>query len=214
MARAYRLTPARRTALRKAQIASARARKGKGKGQSRGKSRSTNVATRKRRLRTAKRVAAVAAVAGAVAGTGYVYKNRERLIIAPQAERTAIRIATRKAGRKLTKAETEKVRMTERVNHAHRSTYRAREYMKVRKLAQKVGKQGLSLRPSSKNYAFAGKGLSRLEQDYIYSAYRKDVNSRARHRLNRLKGRKAQGFGYGSGKVRVVWNGRVIKMPF
>lgn len=46
---------------------------------------------------------------------------------------------------------------------------------------------------------------------YLFELYRKDVNVRAEHRLNRMKGKKA-GFSYKSGKQKkVTKSGRVVR---
>lgn len=210
----YRMTPGRRAALKKAQIASARVRRGKGKGKSRS---SASVATRKRRLKTAKRVAVAAAAVGAAAGAGYVYKNREKMVVAPAAERIAVwkaGRAARKRGVKLTKTQKHRVRMQERKDHAQRSTYRGREYLQARRLYRSKAPLGYTLKPGKSNSVWNGMGIDPYMQRQVYSSYRKDVNTRARHRLNRIKGRKTQGFSYNSGKVRAVIGGRVVKMPF
>jgi hypothetical protein len=67
MARAYRLTPARRAALRKAQQASARKRKGHG-----ARPQSRNHARKQRRRRVARNVALTGVAVGlGLAGVGY-----------------------------------------------------------------------------------------------------------------------------------------------
>lgn len=197
---AYRMTAARKAALRKAQVASARKRKGRGKGKS----------TKGRRLR---RGAALVGAVGAVAGAGYVYKNRERLVISKGAEMLARRKA-RKAngGKKLSKTQRYRATMNERRDHASRSTFRVREYTQARQIYREVGRTR-SLNPKSKNKAYKASTPMSV-QNKIYNSYRKDVNARATARLNRIKGKKQNKFGYGSGKVKVVIGGRVRRLPF
>lgn len=202
---AYRLTPARRAALKKAQIASARKRKGTGKRRS-----------PSNRRRNAKRAALAVGAVAAAAGAGYVYKNRERMIIAPAAEMSAVRRAksrARKQGKRLGKAQIRKVRLEERRNHASRSTYRVREYQMARKAYKTIAPKGLTLRPGQKNSV--SKAIPSWQREkYMYDTYRKDVNVRARHRLDKLKGKRTTGFSYKSGKTRLVVKGAVIRMPF
>lgn len=165
----YRMTSARRAALRKAQIASARKRKGRGKApvrknrvravaaaskgvRRRGtapKSSSSKASVKSRNRKIAKRTAIAVGAIGAAAGAGYVYKHRERLIIKHEAERRAIRDMQRwskkNRGRKLTKAEKHQVRMDERRLHATRSSLRVREYIASRshlENAKKAAKAG------------------------------------------------------------------------
>lgn len=232
MARSYRMTPARKAALKKAQIASARKRKGKGRGRVSAKSRlraagaqgkglkkrsKPKSTANRRRLR---RGAALVGAVGAVAGAGYVYKNREKLIISKVAEYGAVRNAQRRAGRKLTKNEIRSVRLKERQDHASRSTYRVREYRNARKAAQMGYRQlGVSsLRPDRANSLdkvlnrISGPGtMSPAEGRYTFMAYRRDVYSRAVQRLNRMKGKK-RGFNYDSGKrLRVDEKGKVTR---
>lgn len=195
---AYRMTPARRAALKKAQLASAKKRRGMGKGKvssvrRRGKKATTSQVKRRRRAA----VAAVGAI-GAAAGAGYVYKNRERLIVAPAAELRAIRLKEKALGRKLTKVEKRKEKRIERKLHAQRSTFRAREYLYARRRylnASKLSKGTKNIRPArwdanSIYHAYptsAGKNLSPLAQElYTYRSYQKDRFVRAEKRLQRL----------------------------
>lgn len=267
-ARRYVLTPARKAALKKAQLASARKRKGKGKGrpvkqrrkvasvkaQSIKKRRtSSSPATKSRknfnkiksssRRKTIRRTAIGLTTVGAAVGAAYVYKNRERLVVAKGAEFLAIRSAKDKAkkqGKKLSKAEINKVRLEERKNHANRSRYRVQEYQSARELYRTVSKKGYNIRPTNPKpltafqktvlYATGNRRSTRTisgkrsiwnktssvdnyTQLYTYNNYRKDVNARAVSRLNRMRGKK-QGFSYKSGKTKMVISGRVFKMPF
>ncbi len=208
---AYRMTPARKAALRKAQLASARKRKGRGKKK-----------TTSNRRRNIRRGVVVAAGVSAVVGAGYTYKNRERLIVQPMAQRKFVKIAEVQKGRKLTKAERKAVMLKEKRDHASRSTGVARIYLEARGYARSKQARGKSLNPKSKNY-FMGKvptdtfidknGKKKSVAKYLHEMYRKDVNARARHRLNKMKGRKTVGFSYKSGKqVRVGSNGRVKRL--
>lgn len=236
MARSYRMTPARKAALKKAQIASARKRKGTGRGRVSAKSRlraagaqgkglkkrsKPKSTANRRRLR---RGAALVGAVGAVAGAGYVYKNREKLIISKLAEAQAIGAARRRAkasGRKLSKAEVRRVRLKERQDHASRSTYRVREYLNARKSARQGYRQlgASSLRPDRANSL--DKVINRIvgpntitpeEAARNFVAYRRDVYSRATQRLNRMKGKK-RGFSYDSGRrLKVDAKGKVKRL--
>lgn len=215
------MTPARKAALKKAQIASARKRRGSGKGKVASMKRrkaapaaikrrsKATAATTRRRRRAA--VAAVGAV-GAAAGTAYVYKNREKLVIAKVAEYQAIKNHQTKKGRKLTKSEKQAVRLQERKDHASRSTYRVREYLKARDTAR-IGYRQLgisSLRPDRANSLdkvinrISGPNtMSAAEGRYLFMAYRRDVHSRALQRYARMNKKKRK-FSYDSGKRLVV----------
>ncbi len=213
-----------KAALRKAQLASARKRKGRGKAKSTAgrrrsvsslkaqnvrrrvgaKSTSSGKSNRKRNIRRAA-VAAVA-VSTAVGTAGYVYKNRERLIIAPGAEAAAVYFksrAAKRAGRPLTKEQKHQVRMQERSDHASRSTFRAREYLALRKFAKSSVARGRSLRPGSASSVWEGHGIPISDQFREFQRYRRDVHSRAENRLARMKG-KTRRFGYQSGKIKYV----------
>lgn len=203
---AYTMTPARRAALRKAQLASARKRR---KGGSR-----SNV----------KRISAAVGVVGVIGGSAYVYKNREKLIISKIAERSAIKRAkliANSQGKKLGKAQIRKVRMQERRDHASRSTYRVREYSKARRHYRNVSKWShgkLNIRPSG--YAGSvydnkqlGLNSSSREQWQSFFAYRRDVHSRAVQRLGKRTGKKNT-FGYSSGKRLLVSNKGKVKRAF
>ena len=188
-----RMTPARRAALKRAQLISARKRKGSGKAAtsksrprakalvSKGKAPKSKRVTPQNLAKTlhkkpsqpagkkpshlrrhGKKYVAGAVAVGAIAGSAYVYKHRERLVISKEAERRAVRdmqkhtLATK--GRKMTKEEIHEVKMTERREHKGRSTLRVREYGYARKLAKhggKLAKEGTistnSLRPDRKN---------------------------------------------------------------
>ena len=217
-------------ALKKAQMASAKKRRGTGKakpvGNRRRRAAPAPVARRRRvaakaapgrKRRIAKRAGAGAAIAAAAVGGAYVYKNRERLIVAKQAERFAIKGARKAKGSKLTKTEKHRVRMEERRNHASRSTYRVREYHVARDMYKAASAKGLNIRPlAHKNNA---KSLNHKAnfgnlQNYLYDTYAKDRNARAVHRLNRIKGKKTTGFSYSSGKTKKVIWGRTYRMPF
>ncbi len=207
------MTPARKAALRKAQLASARKRRKGAKPKS----------NRRRNLRRA--AIAVGAVGAAAAGAGYVYKNRERLIVLPAAQRRFIKIEERRKGRKLTKREKLVVKSRERRQHRHRSTDAARYYAEARALARHRYKVGFTINPSRKNYlpvlgakTMVDDGVKRNGQygltygRFMFEMYRKDVNARAEHRLNRMKGKK-RGFSYRSGKQkRVSPKGKVKRL--
>ena len=194
------------------------------------------------RRKVIRRAGAVAAVGLAVGGAAYTYKNRERLVVAKAAEHFAIKSAKAQAkanGKKLGKAEIRKVRMEERVNHANRSRYRVQEYKMARDLYKIANKKGMTMRPlqpkplrswqkailiatgnkRSIRPISSGESIhkplksSEYMQNYMYNTYRKDVNARAVHRLNRIKGKK-ESFGYKSGKSKMVISGRVYRLPF
>lgn len=195
----YRMTPARKAALKKAQVASARKRRGSGKAKASARTRIRSVSAKsstkrrgkatptsiKRRRRAA--VAAVGAV-GAAAGAAYVYKNREKLVISKKAEFDAIRAAKAQAkakGKKLGKAQIRKVRMDERVGHATRSTLRVREYTIARNMYKTISKKSkgrLNMRPVNhpnndgtkytSNGSFAAKSFHTLTADQkLYTDY-------------------------------------------
>ncbi len=222
----YRMTPARKAALKKAQLASARKRKSRGKApvrknrvravaaaskgvRRRGaapKSSSSKASVKSRNRKIAKRTAIAVGAIGAAAGAGYVYKNRERLIIAPGAEAAAVYFksrAAKRAGRPLTKEQKHQVRMQERSDHASRSTFRAREYLVLRKFAKSSVARGRSLRPGSASSVWEGHGIPISDQFREFQRYRRDVHSRAENRLARMKG-KTRRFGYQSGKIKKV----------
>lgn len=207
------MTPARKAALRKAQLASARKRRKGG----------TKKSNRRRNIRRAAiAVGTVGAVAG---GAGYVYKNRERLIVLPAAQRRFIKIEQRERGRKLTKREKLAVKSREKRQHSRRSVDAARHYAAARKLAKYRYKIGLSINPNRKNYLDTPSGRRMVDDGvkrngkygltygrFMFEMYRKDVNARAEHRLNRMKGKK-RGFGYHSGKQkRVSQKGKVTRL--
>ena len=233
-------TAKQKAALKKAQIASARARRGTGKAKPTGirrkaapvnrsaiRKKAPVTQTNKRRFsrpsaKTVRRVGGGLAAVATVAGGAYVYKNRERLIVTPMAERRFVGIEQRKLGRKLTKAEENAVKARERKLHASRSTDAVRAYREARNIA--TSNRGKSLNPLSKNY-FAGsnsklhtgmiddgrRGGPVTSGRFLFELYRKDVNARAEHRLNRIKGKKT-GFSYKSGKQKkVLKNGRVVR---
>lgn len=205
------MTTARMAALKKAQAASARKRRGTG--------RAKVSSTRRRNIKRA--VVATAAVGATAAGAGYVYKNREKMIVQPMAQRRFVKIAQREKGRKLTKREKIAVKSREKRLHSRRSVDAVRSYQMVRGIAK--SSRGKSLNPTSKNYfAGAGNASTKMIDDgrrggpvtagrYLFELYRKDVNVRAEHRLNRMKGKKA-GFSYKSGKQKkVTKSGRVVR---
>lgn len=221
-----------RSALRKAQLASARKRhmhrkvkptglrRRKASVSATSKTRSNVSAYRKAATKSKvnshrrRKIAAAVAVAGAAAGAAYVYKNRERLIVAPAAERKFVKIAEKKKGRKLKPGEKRHIKMRERRMHARRSVDAVRGRLEVRALARSTSARGKSLKPGSKNYfdKNIARNFSIDEQTVLFHSYRKDVNARARHRLARMKGKKTTGFGYNSGKqVRVMPNGKVVR---
>ena len=231
------MTPARKAALKKAQIASARKRRGKGKGKvASTRRRKATPAMSKRRRRVA--VGAVGAVA-ATAGAGYVYKNREKLVISKKAEFDAIKAAKAQAkakGKKLGKAQIRKVRMDERAGHAARSTLRVREYMLARNMYRTISKKSkgrMNMRPvnhpNSKgtkytsNGAFAAKSFhtataeQKLYDDYqqvrLFQAYRRDVHSRALARHAKMNKKKRK-FNYDSGKRLLVSRTGQVKKAF
>lgn len=243
-------------ALKKAQLASARARKGRGKAKPVARRRikratpvakkrvrrtaqparatvrkrkvanptasKSNAVAKNSRRKVAKRVAIGASVALAAGGAAYTYKNRERLIVTPMAERRFVGIEQRKLGRKLTKGEKNAVIKRERALHGSRSTGAVRAYKEARGIA--LANRGKSLNPLSKNYfASSNSKLHTAMIDdgrrgggvtagrFLFELYRKDVNVRAEHRLNRMKGKKAS-FGYRSGKQKkVLASGRVVR---
>ena len=247
MAKSYRMTPKRAAALKKAQIASAKKRKGTGKGRPVPKKRravaKAPVARRKvvrragkvaaprskaqiNRRKVIRRAGAVAAVGLAVGGAAYTYKNRERLIVQPVAQRRFVKIAEREKGRKLTKREKIAVKNREKREHSRRSVGVARAYKNARDLALLAAKDGKSLNPRSKHYLFKGQTLKHIDDGvkrngkygtdsgrFIFELYRKDVNARAESRLNKMKGRK-QDFGYKSGKQKRVSEKGVVKRLF
>lgn len=243
MARPYRLTPKRAAALKKAQAASAKKRKGTGRRKPVAKGRYRRVqanatATKKRvvkrvnratntpakRRKIYRRAAIATASVAAVGGAAYTYRNRERLIVTPMAQRRFVKIAEREKGRRLTKRERIAVKNREKSQHSTRSTDAARAYKDARDFARKAYKSGYSISPHSKNYIFAGKTLAHIDDGkkrngkygtdsgtFMHELYRKDVNARAEHRLNRMRGKK-QAFGYKSGKQKkVVGKGKVVK---
>ena len=232
-----------KAALRKAQLASARKRKGRGKTPVRknrvravaAASRSnirrrgaapkartsakTNVKSRNRKV--AKRTAIAVGAIGAVAGAGYVYKKREKLIVAPSAEFAAVYFANKRAklnGRGLTKAEKHAVRMKERADHASRSTYRVREYLEARNTAEKAFRKlhVSSLRPDRENGLYnvmnklAPGALTKAGARKLFVDYRRDVYSRAVQRHARMVGKKRR-FNYNSGKAITINNKGVAK---
>lgn len=235
---AYRMTPARRAALKKAQAASARKRKGRGKAKSASvrrrkaapvsgrltgrvknttKRRSGSQSSRKK---TIKRAALAVGAVSAVAGAGYVYKNREKLIIGPAAVRRAVKDHKANAarfGRKLESWEIEFVREQEKIDHANRSVFRVRNYLEARRVARLSTSRGKSLRPDRKNNAYApGVGVTGVpigKQRYYFESYRRDVYSRAVQRLARMKGKKRK-FGYDSGKRLLVDSKGKVKRTF
>lgn len=231
--RPYRMTPARKAAIRKAQVASARKRKGSGKGKpvsmrrravaasgtTKRRATKSSTSNRKRNLR---RIAVASAAVGTAAGTAYVYKNREKLVISKVAEYQAVKNHQAKKGRKLTKAEKRAVRLQERKDHASRSTYRVREYLKARNVAQ-VGYRQLgvsSLRPDRANSLhqvinrISGPGtMTASEGRYMFMAYRRDVHSRALQRHARMTGKKRK-FNYDSGKRLKVSQKGVVTRTF
>jgi hypothetical protein len=196
------MTPARKAALKKAQIASARKRKGTGRAKVssvRRRKGATKSSGMTRRRKAAIATAAVGAI-GAAAGAGYVYKNRERLVIAKRAEAGAIKRAKKNAkaqGKTLSKTEINKVRMQERYDHANRSTYRVREYRAARQKYRSVSKWSkgkLNLRVSGQagsmydNAQLNHKG-SAVEQWQNFYSYRRDVYTRANQRLSKMRKR-------------------------
>lgn len=206
------MTPARRAALRKAQQASARKRRKGG-------------AKSSRRRRNVRQVAVAGGVAVAIGGAGYVYKNRENLIVQPMAQRRFVKVEERRRGRKLTRREKIAFKNKEKRNHKRRSIDAVRAYQQARDFAKLANSMGKSVNPRHKNYVFAGKTLTRIDDGikrngkygldtgrYMFELYRKDVNARAERRLNRMKGKKA-GFSYRSGKQkRVSEKGRVKRL--
>ena len=241
----YRMTPARKAALKKAQLASARKRKSRGKApvrknrvravaaaskgvRRRGaapKSSSSKASVKSRNRKIAKRTAIAVGAIGAAAGAGYVYKNRENLIVQPMAQRRFVKIAERKRGRKLTRREKIAVKSREKRLHKRRSIDAVRAYRLGREMAQMAYRNGKSLNPRSKNYIFANikmdlgdDGVKRNGKygvdhgRFMFELYRKDVNARAERRFNRMKGKKA-GFSYRSGKQkRVSEKGKVTRL--
>jgi len=198
--------------LRRAQMASARARKGTGRAKSvvRKSGSAASKSTRNKNIAKAAVVGTVAA--GLIVGGNYVYKNRERLIVAPAAERKFVKIAEKKKGGKLTAKEKHDVKMKERHDHAHRSTNSVRGRLEARQIAKTY--KGKSLKPGSKNYfdKKIAKQFSKEEQTVLFHQYRKDVNARARHRFAKAHGKKVKGFDYKSGKqVRVTSKGKVVR---
>jgi hypothetical protein len=200
------MTPRRRAALRKAQLASARKRRGTGL-----KKRSIN----KRKAVKYAGVAAVAVGAGAMA-----YKNRENLVIKHVAVHRAMkqhRKDAKSVGRKVSLDELKYIKQQERYDHAHRSTYRVREYRAARKVAQLPSSRGKSLRPDRKNSAWnAGNkvtGHPTIHHRYVFEAYRKDVHSRALSRHARMTGKK-RNFNYSSGKRLLVNQQGKVKRTF
>lgn len=233
MARPYRLTPKRAAALKKAQIASARKRKGTGRKKPVAKgryrrvqanataakrrvvkrvNRATNTPAKRRKIY--RRVAIATASVAAVGGAAYTYKNREKLIVEPQAIRGAVKIAKIKArndGRKLSKADIKRVKQQEIKDHRNRSMLRVREYRQARHIAiemaafgRKKGIGPLNIRPAtsvSKKgefkkiegdwakksvHTFAPNVYSDFHQHYNFMAYRRDVYSRAVQRQNKI----------------------------
>jgi hypothetical protein len=214
------MTPARKAALKKAQIASARKRKGSGRGRVSAKSRLRAAGAQGKGLKKSskskstsnrRRAVAVVGAVGAVAAASYAYKNREKGV-ALAAEALAVRNARIKAGRKLTRQEKITVRLRERADHANRSTYRVREYRKARARYRKASQFSggrLNIRPTgTKNsvYDYSPDGSvtkytaeNAYYQKQLFMSYRRDVYSRASIRLARMKGKK-RAFNYDSGK--------------
>jgi hypothetical protein len=208
MARRYMLTPKRRAALRKAQLASARARRGAGKARKKYK----NASPRKKKM--AKYVGVTAAAVGAGA---LVYKNRENLVIKHVAVHRAVkdhRKNAQKLGIKLNKHDYRYIKAQERIDHANRSTLRVREYREARRVARSSMARGRSLRPDRANSVWSkGMGVHRVptaKHNYYYETYRKDVYSRAVARHARMKGKKRK-FNYSSGKRLTVYGGGRVK---
>jgi hypothetical protein len=208
MARRYRLTPKRRAALRKAQLASARARRGAGKARTKYK----NASPRRKKMVKYAGVTAAAVGAGAL-----VYGNRENLIIKHVAVHRAVKDHRRNAANlkiKLTPADYKYIKAQERIDHANRSTLRVREYREARRVAKASFARGRSLRPDRKNSVWSQgmsvTGVPNAKQNYYYETYRKDVYSRAVARHSRMKGKK-RGFNYNSGKRLTVYAGGRVK---
>lgn len=194
---AHRMTPARKAALRKAQIASARKRKG------RGKAKKVNSGRRKAIRRTA-------IAAGAIGTAGYVFKNREKLIVRHVAVTKAVHQEIRSArsmGQKLSKHDIQWIKHTERTRHANRSSFRVREYKAARQIARLSTSRGRSLNPARANSAWGAgvqaTGTPVAHRRAMFEAYRKDVYSRAVARHARMTGKKRK-FNSGSGKRLLV----------
>lgn len=202
------MTPKRRAALKKAQLASARARRGAGKARKKYNSASP---------RTRKAVKYAGVTAAAVGAGALVYGNRENLIIKQVAVHRAVKDHRRNAKNlkiKLTAADYKYIKAQERIDHANRSTLRVREYREARRVARSSMARGRSLRPDRKNSVWAQgmsvTGVPNAKQNYYYETYRKDVYSRAVARQARMKGKKRK-FNYNSGKRLTVYAGGRVK---
>ena len=126
MARPYRMTAARRVALRKAQIASARKRKGKGKG---ARPEARNHAKKMRRRKNIKR-AAYAAGAVTIVGTSLAYNGSERATV-----NRGVRKSVRKKG--LTGSANKAARITHGKRVRPLVTHNVRRKKASRKAARK-----------------------------------------------------------------------------
>lgn len=203
------MTPARKTALRKAQLASAKKRR-RGKTVSKAKSRGRR-----------KKAMVYAGVAAATIGGGaLVYKNREDWVIKHVAVTKAVRSHMKKAkqtGQKLSKYDIQWIKEQERIDHANRSVFRVREYREARRVARLPSSRGRSLNPARKNNAYSAgmsvTGVPTAKQRYYFESYRKDVYSRAQQRLAKMKGKK-RGFNYNSGKRLTVDKKGRVKREF
>lgn len=211
----YRMTSARRAALRKAQIASARKRKGRGKApvrknrvravaaasKSTVRRRSTVVKSSKGKARTKTRnrkIAKRTAIAVGAVGAAVIYKNREKWLVEPY-NLAEHRISARRAG--YSKAQVNEIVRQEKINHRHRSTFRARQFSRV--VASYRGHHGIH-NPNNRQFGSWEENYESMYGREFVDMYYLSRNARARHRLNRIKGNKTKGFDYWSGKRRKV----------
>lgn len=234
-------TSRQRAQLKRAQIISARKRKGRGKGRavSRNRVRRTArpsralVRTRKisksgatktrsaksiRRRKIARNVAIGAVAVGAIGAVGY--RHRENLVIKHVAVHRAVKQTRQQYaqwGIKMTKEDIKFAKAQERHDHAHRSTYRVREYRDARRVAKLPTSRGKSLRPDRANSAFkAGVNVTKVARAHeraVFMAYRRDVHSRAQARLAKSSGKKRK-FSYSSGKRLNVSQGGKVTQAF
>ena len=248
-AAAYRMTPKRKAALKKAQLASAKARRRGAKKKSssprrRGtadssvarrrsavaKSKSSYAKRNARRNQMAKRMAvaakqskrptssvpkktltkrpgsyrpnsrakAIGAVALGGGAAALTYRNREAWLVEPY-NLLEHRYSATKAG--YSKEQVNEIVRQEKINHRHRSTFRARQFNDAIKSYR--GHYGMK---NPNNNGVAGEWEANYE--YIHGREFVDMyylsrHARARQRLNRMKG-KTKGFDYKSGKRRKV----------
>jgi hypothetical protein len=231
-------TARQRAQLKRAQIISARKRKGRGRGKAVSRkavrrtakpsralvrkrtlpSTKTRSAKSIRRRKIARNVAIGAVAVGAIGAVGY--RHRENLVIKHVAVTRALKSHRKKAkasGRKLSNWEIQYIKEQERHDHAHRSTFRVREYREARRVAKLPTSRGRSMRPDRANSAWSAgvsvTGHPVAHRNYVFEAYRKDVHSRAVARHGRMTGKKRR-FNYSSGKRLTVLPGGKVKREF